>query len=476
MKKSLLFVSLCLAALSAKAQSDPVVMIVNGVDVTRSEFEYSFNKNNGDGVIDKKNAMEYADLYAVYKMKVAAALDAKLDTLSSFKDEFALYRDQQVLPTMTTDEQVLAEAKNAYDRTKEAIGDRGLIRPAYIFLRLSTKATPEQQAEMKQRADSVWQALKDGADFAELCKTVSQDMRTASRGGELSWMGPNQAFPEFEEAAYALQPGELSRPVLGPDGYYIILMKERKQLEPFEELKDQIVRSFEQQGIRDAIARETIRQKVAESNGTLTEQQYMNTRADSLGAVDSDMKYLIQEYHDGLLVYEVSNRQVWETASKDEAALDAWFRTHKKDFAWSEPRFKGIAYHVKDEADVKAVKRAVKGLPFSQWADVLRKTFNPDSIIRIRVEQGVFKVGDSPLVDQKIFKTGFDKPLEVNKDYPIDAVYGKKLKKYPEDYTDVRAQVVAAYQEELEKEWVATLRQRYPVKLYEDVLKTVNQH
>ena len=476
MKKVFLFAALCLGFLSVKAQSDPVVMTVNGVDVTRSEFEYSFNKNNGDGVIDKKNVAEYADLYAVYKMKVAAALDAKLDTLSSFQEEFALYRDQQVLPTMTTDAQVLAEARNAYDRTKEAIGTRGLIRPAYIFLRLSTKATPEQQALVKQRADSVWQALQNGADFAELCKKVSQDVRTAARGGELSWMGPNQAFPEFEEAAYALQPGEMSRPVLGPDGYYLIQMKERKQLEPFEELKDQIVRSFEQQGIRDAIARETVRQKVAESNGSLTEQEYMSRRADSLGAVDSDMKYLIQEYHDGLLVYEVSNRQVWEKASKDEAALDAWFRTHKKDFAWSEPHFKGIAYHVKDKADVKAVKRSVKGLPFSQWADVLRKTFNPDSIIRIRVEQGVFKPGDSRLVDQKIFKTGFDKPIEVNKDYPIDAVYGKKLKKYPEDYTDVRAQVVAVYQDALEKEWVATLRQRYPVKFYEDQLKTVNQH
>jgi peptidyl-prolyl cis-trans isomerase SurA len=64
----------------------------------------------------------------------------------------------------------------------------------------------------------------------------------------------------------------------------------------------------------------------------------------------------------------------------------------------------------------------------------------------------------------------------VNKDYPIDAVYGKKLKKYPEDYTDVRAQVVAAYQDALEKDWVATLRQRYPVKFYEENLKTVNQH
>ena len=151
MKKSLLFAALCLMALTVKAQSDPVVMTVNGVDVTRSEFEYSFNKNNSDGVIDKKNVEEYADLYAIYKMKVAAALDAQLDTLSSFKDEFAMYRDQQVMPTMVTDAQVLQEAKNAYDRTKEAIGTRGLIRPAYILLKLSTKAKPEQQAKVRNR-------------------------------------------------------------------------------------------------------------------------------------------------------------------------------------------------------------------------------------------------------------------------------------------------------------------------------------
>ena len=476
MRKSLLFAALCIVAVSVKAQSDPVVMTVNGVDVTRSEFEYSFNKNNSDGVIDKKDVEEYADLYAIYKMKVAAALDAQFDTLTSFKDEFAMYRDQQVMPTMVTDAQVLQEAKNAYERTKEAIGTRGLIRPAYIFLRLSTKATPEQQASVSQRADSVWQAIKDGADFAEICKKVSQDTRTAERGGELSWMGPKQAFPEFEEAAYALQPGELSRPILGPDGYYIILMKERKQLEPFEELKDQIVRSFEQQGIRDAIARQIVSQAVDNSDGKITEQQYMSSRADSLAAVDSDMKYLIQEYHDGLLVYEISNRLVWEKASKDDAALDEWFRVHKKDYSWTEPRFKGIAYHVKDKADVKAVKKCVKGLPFSEWADALRKTFNPDSIIRIRVEQGVFKAGDSRLVDHKIFKTALDQPVEVNPDYPIDAVYGKKLKKYPEDYTDVRPQVVADYQEAMEKEWVEALRKRYQVKIYADVLKTVNQH
>ena len=175
MKKFLLlFFTSHFSLLTAFAQTDPVVMTVNGVDVTRSEFEYSFNKNNSDGVIDKKGIEEYADLYAIYKMKVAAALDAKLDTLKSFKDEFAVYRDMQVLPTMTSDAEVEAEARKAYDRAKERIGEKGLVHPAHIFLRLSTKAKPEEQTKVAQRADSIWQALKQGADFAELCKNGCQ--------------------------------------------------------------------------------------------------------------------------------------------------------------------------------------------------------------------------------------------------------------------------------------------------------------
>ena len=61
-------------------------------------------------------------------------------------------------------------------------------------------------------------------------------------------------------------------------------------------------------------------------------------------------------------------------------------------------------------------------------------------------------------------------------DYPIDAVYGKKLKKYPDDYTDVREKVVEDYQDMLESEWVASLRRHYPVQIDYEVLKTINQH
>ena len=481
MKKIFVTMAFCAAALPQLiyAQStDPVIMTVNGVDVPRSEFEYSYNKNNAEGVIDKKSVSEYVDLFINYKLKVAAAMDAHLDTLTSFKQEFAMYRDQQVRPALVSDEDVLQEARQLYERTKEEIGPRGLILPAHIFVKLSTKASQTDQDKAKARIDSIYQALVAGADFAELAKKVSEDPGTAVKGGQLpSWVGPNQTFKEFEDAAYALQKGEMSKPVLSPAGYHIIKMNDRKQLEPFDSLKNVIVRSIEQRGIREKIAEQKVQQIVEQSDGKLTTEAVMTGKADSLSAADPEMKYLIQEYHDGLLLYEISNREVWEKAAKDEAGLAAYFKDHKKDYAWKEPHYKGIAYHVQTKADVKAVKKCVKNLPFDKWAEALRQTFNPDSVIRIRVEKGIFKQGDNRVVDSLVFKTSTPAATPASlKDYPIDAVYGKKLKKGPEDYTDVRGQVTTDYQDMLEKAWVYDLRRRYSFSVNKEVLQTVNNH
>ena len=90
MRKLFLLVAVSVCAALKAQTADPVIMTVNGVPVPRSEFEYSFNKNNGEGVIDKKSVDEYVELFINYKLKVAAALDARLDTMTSFKEEFAL--------------------------------------------------------------------------------------------------------------------------------------------------------------------------------------------------------------------------------------------------------------------------------------------------------------------------------------------------------------------------------------------------
>ena len=469
----MMFCAALLTSAAASAQSDPVIMTVNGEPVLKSEFEYSYNKNNSEGVIDKKTVKEYVDLFVNYKLKVAAALDAKYDTLQSFKDEFAMYRDQQVKPMLVTNEDVEAEARKIYDQTVEQIGPDGLIQTAHILIRANQQATQAEWDAAKVRIDSVYKALKAGADFAELATKVSQDPGSARQGGLLPFLQRGQLVKEYEDAAFALKPGEMSGVVQSPYGYHIILMKERKQLEPFDSLKTELLLALERREIRDEIVDAKLRKMVKASDGKMTQEEILEKRSDSLAAADPEMKYLFQEYHDGLLLYEISTREVWDKATADEAALSSWFDTHRKDYVWKEPRYRGIAYHVKDKKDVKAVKNCVKNLPFDQWAEALRTTFNPDSVIRIRVEKGLFKPGDNPTIDRMVFKRAVvEKPV---KGYPIDAVYGKKLKK-PTSYADVRTQVVEDYQDSLESRWVASLRKRYPVIIYDEVLKTVNKH
>ena len=473
MKSKLLIGAMLLCGNIVFAQvDDPVVMKINGQPVSRSEFEYSFNKNNSEGVIDKKSVDEYVDLFVNYKLKVEAAKEARLDTLKSFLNEFAGYRDQQIRPAMITDADIEAEARRIYEETRSRIdGNGGMTKPAHILVMVKQKADEAQQKAAKERIDSIYNALQNGADFAELAKKCSDDKGTAANGGELQWIAKGMTLKEFEDAAWALEKGQMSKPVLSPAGWHIILLKDKGNFFDYDSQRADIVRYIEQRGLREKIIDNKL-DSIGKAQNT-TAEKVLEAKRLELEANDSDLRNLIKEYYDGLLLYEISNRTVWEKAAADEAGLVAYFKKNKKNYKWDAPRFKGIAYHVKDQADVKAVKDAVKDLPFDQWADKLRKTFNNDSILRIRVEKGIFKQGDNALVDREVF--GVDTIAKGLKDYPIDAVYGQKLKA-PKEMTDVKAQVLADYQDALEKEWVEGLRRKYAVEIDEEVLKTVNKH
>ena len=473
MKSKLLIGAMLLCGNIVFAQvDDPVVMKINGQPVSRSEFEYSFNKNNSEGVIDKKSVDEYVDLFVNYKLKVEAAKEARLDTLKSFLNEFAGYRDQQIRPAMIIDADIEAEARRIYEETRSRIdGNGGMTKPAHILVMVKQKADEAQQKAAKERIDSIYNALQNGADFAELAKKCSDDKGTAANGGELQWIAKGMTLKEFEDAAWALEKGQMSKPVLSPAGWHIILLKDKGNFFDYDSQRADIVRYIEQRGLREKIIDNKL-DSIGKAQNT-TAEKVLEAKRLELEANDSDLRNLIKEYYDGLLLYEISNRTVWEKAAADEAGLVAYFKKNKKNYKWDAPRFKGIAYHVKDQADVKAVKDAVKGLPFDQWADKLRKTFNNDSILRIRVEKGIFKQGDNALVDREVF--GVDTIAKGLKDYPIDAVYGQKLKA-PKEMTDVKAQVLADYQDALEKEWVEGLRRKYAVEIDEEVLKTVNKH
>lgn len=456
------------------AQTDPVVMTINGKPVTRSEFEYSYNKNNGANVIDRKSVKEYVDLFINYKLKVEAALDAKLDTLESFKKEFATYRNQQIRPSFVNNDDVEAQAKKVYDEYRQRVdGKGGLIKPAHILVMLRQKTDKAKVAAAKVRIDSIYNALQAGADFADMARRLSDDKGTAKQGGELPWVEHGQTFKEFETQAYALQKGQMSKPFESPAGWHIILMKDRRMCMPYDTLRASILQFVERRGMIEKVIDQRIDSIAKEKGGNTSQEEVLLDRMKELEEQQTDLRYLIQEYHDGLLLFEMSNRTVWEKAQNDKVGQEEYFKANRKRYKWTEPHYKGIAYHTRSKDDVAAVKKAVKGLPFSKWADVLRTTFNQDSILRIRVEKGIFVKGDNKTVDRLVFKTADEvKPV---KDFPYDAVYGKKLKA-PQEASDVSSLVQADYQEYLEGKWVDILRQKYTVTVNEDVVETVNNH
>ena len=475
MKLKTLFSALFLGcALMAQAQNtaDPTIMTIKGQPVSRSEFEYSYNKNNSEGVIDKKTVDEYVDLFINYKLKVQAALDAKLDTMPSYKKEFLNYRDQQIRPTMIDDADVEAEAYRIYKETQERVDKAGgMVKVAHILVKVAPKATAEEAAADSVRADSIYQAIMKGADFAEMARQFSDDKGTAVRGGELSWISKGQTVPQFENTAYALNKGQISKPVKSLFGWHIIRLDDKGNFFPYDSVKTSIHKFIEMRGLREKIINDKL-DTLAKQQGT-TPEAILDQKLAELEANDPNLTNLVREYHDGLLLFEISNRTIWSKAAKDEEGLKLYFKKHKKDYKWDEPRFKGMAYHVKDQADVAAVRDCVKGLPFNEWAERLRKTFNNDSIIRIRVEKGLFKKGDNVLVDRNEFKV--DTTVTPLKDYPIDATYGRIIKA-PEEMDDVRGQVTSDYQNMLEEQWVRELRKKYPVVVNRDVLATVNKH
>lgn len=461
---------LCSLAVSAQV-NDPVVMTVGGKPVLRSEFEYSYNKNNTDGVIDRKTVEEYVELFVNYKLKVAAALEEHFDTLTSFNKEYLEYRDQQIRPTLIDDADIEAEARKIYQSTKDRIGPDGLVEPAHILLRLAQQADAQTQSKVKQRADSIYNALLAGADFAEMARKYSEDPGSAQRGGSIGQISRGQTLKEFEDATFALKDGEMSKPVLSSVGYHIIKMIKHADFPPFDSLRVDIRNFIEARGLREAVINEKI--EALAKQGNTTPANLMNQRADSLAAIDQDTKYLFQEYHDGLLLYEISNREVWDKASKDEEGLKAFFKKNKKKYKWDSPRFKGIAYYAKDNKDIAAVKKSLKGVSFDKWAEVLRSTFNSDSVLKIRVEKGLFKKGDNVLVDKYEFDV--DTIPAEKKDYPYCATYGKMLKA-PKEMSDVRSQVTSDYQDAMEKKWLQGLRKKFPVVVNKDVVATVNKH
>ncbi|GIV29026.1 MAG: peptidyl-prolyl cis-trans isomerase [Bacteroidia bacterium] len=267
------FYALCLIPLFHIAQNnDPIVMKVGGKPITKSEFEALYHKNNNK-TIDKKTVDDYAQMFALYKMKVFEAEANGLDTTPQFLNEFNNYKKQLAAPYLNdknTSEKILEEA---YDRLKyevkaghilirckeddlpkdtlEAWTRANIIRNALLgklptpkeiaeydkLLRRSTYIESDfrkkDSAAYKAKLNSVKNLskyIKEAGDdkFTSIAPKTSDDPSVLDNHGILGWFTAFDMVYPFETAAYTTKPGEIAPLTRTKYGYHIVKVYDKR--------------------------------------------------------------------------------------------------------------------------------------------------------------------------------------------------------------------------------------------------------
>ncbi len=183
-----------------------------------------------------------------------------------------------------------------------------------------------------------------------------------------------------------------------------------------------------------------------------------------------DFKNLINEYRDGILLFEISNNEVWDKASKDTTGLEKYFEENRADYTWEKPHFRGYIVHATNDTIMQEMKKQVVNMDTEEAVNFLLANYATEEAVNVRIERVLATQGENTFVDQHIFKTGAEAKGTTR--FPYAFVIGKMLDT-PEIYTDVKGLVITDYQNYLEKEWISTLNKKYPVIIYEDVVNSV---
>ena len=168
----------------------------------------------------------------------------KIQLMYSSAGLLATQVDAAIKQQVAGDEAELRAYYEAHKSEHEQVHARHiLIRAQGSPLALVPGQTDLTDAEALAKAQQIRQKLADGADFAELARTESNDVGTAAKGGDMGFLKRGQTVPSFEEAAFALPDGGLSQPVKTLYGYHLIRVEGRKPTWTFEEMRSQVEKS-----------------------------------------------------------------------------------------------------------------------------------------------------------------------------------------------------------------------------------------
>lgn len=183
-----------------------------------------------------------------------------------------------------------------------------------------------------------------------------------------------------------------------------------------------------------------------------------------------EFKELVQEYHDGILLFNLTDEKIWTKAVKDSVGLEEYFSNNSDNYNWNE-RVNATVYKLKDRKVIEQVKQIIEQ---SDNDGDIAKALNNDSIKSVQIIPDVYEKGDDKYVDMAEWKTGISGPMNSDvEELTVFVKINEIIPPQPKRLDEARGLVTADYQSFLEKEWIEQLKKKYPVKVNEEVFELI---
>ncbi|MBL7112508.1 MAG: peptidylprolyl isomerase [Bacteroidales bacterium] len=203
-------------------EDDEILMRIHDRDISLSEFERIYNKNNTNPSIEQQTVTEYLELFINFKLKVIEAEELGLDTTEAFKREFNGYKKQLAKPYLSDKEEMDELVKEAFERAQYDLN------VSHILIRCDQFASPDDTAKAWQKTIEIRERILGGEDFGTVAKATSDDPSVKDNAGELGYFTTFRMLYPFESGAYNTETGEISMPVRTRFGYHLIRINDKR--------------------------------------------------------------------------------------------------------------------------------------------------------------------------------------------------------------------------------------------------------
>jgi peptidyl-prolyl cis-trans isomerase SurA len=232
-------------------------------------------------------------------------------------------------------------------------------------------------------------------------------------------------------------------------------------------IKDQTAR-----GVKNKSGEVNVSSELNKLYKKIVAEEALKFKDSRLAKTNTEFRLLMQEYRDGILLFDLTDKKVWGKAVKDTTGLQAFYEKNKTNYMWTE-RVDATTYACSNEAVAKKVAKLVKIKAKKGYTnEAILKMINTDSQLDLTIKEGKFTKEADENVAKATWSDGATSTIKGEKNTVI-VVVNKVLPPAAKELKEVRGLVTSDYQNYLEKEWVAELKTKYPVTVNKEVLKLV---